>query len=155
LEEARSIISIASDQVSYSMVNRDIENDVIPYCIKNEVGILAYSPMQRGLLTGKITPGYQFKGDDHRKDNPFFTIENRKKVLTLVEKLKPIAREHNATVAQVVINWTIHRQGITSALVGTRNVEQAEEKFKALDFTLTDEEVGQINKYADETKLNV
>jgi len=155
LESARSDIPIASDQVHYSMVNRDIEKDVIPYCIKNGVGVLAYSPLQRGLLTGKITSEYQFKGDDHRKDNSFFTVKNRKKVLALIEKIKPVAQSYNATVAQVVISWTIHRPGITSVLVGTRNVKQAEENFKALDIALTDEEVAQINRYADETKLDV
>jgi len=155
LEEARTVLAIVSDQIPYSMVNRGIEKDVIPYCIKNNMGILAYSPLQRGLLTGKITPDYQFKGDDHRKENPFFTIENRKKVLNLLEKIKPIAEGHNATLAQVVLNWTVHRPGITTALVGTRNIKQAEDNFKALDFNLTEEEMAQITKWADETKLEI
>jgi len=155
LEEARSTLAIVSDQMPYSMVNRGIEKDVIPYCIKNKMGVLAYSPLQRGLLTGKVTPNYQFKGDDHRKDNPFFTIENRKKVLDLLAKIKPIAEGHNATVAQVILNWTVHRPGITTALVGTRNIKQAEENFKALDFKLTDNELTQITQWADETKLDI
>ncbi len=155
LDSALKYANVVSDQVPYSMVNRGIEKDLIPYCIERNVGILAYSPLQRGLLTGKVTIDYKFKDDDHRKDNPFFTLENRKKVLKLIEKLKPIAESHNATISQLVLNWTVHRPGITAALVGTRNVKQAEENFSSLNFTLTEEEINKINKYVEETELKV
>jgi len=155
LDKARSVIDIISNQVPYSMVNRGIEADMVPYCIKNNVGILAYSPLQRGLLTGKITLEYQFKGDDHRKDNPFFTKENRIKVLELLEKIRPIAEDHNATLAQLVLAWTVRRPGITAALAGTRNPSQAEENFSALEIELSEDEMEEITRYADETKLDV
>ena len=146
---------VVSNQLPFSMVDRHIEEDIIPYCLENGYAILAYSPLQRGLLTGKVTPDYKFKDDDHRKDNPFFTIENRKKVLLLIDKIRPIAESHGITVAQLVINWTVHHPGITAALVGTRNVKQAEENFDSLKVELSDEEMDQINKWVYQTNLEV
>jgi len=146
---------VVSNQLPFSMVDRDIEKDIIPYCMENGYAILAYSPLQRGLLTGKVTPDYKFKDDDHRKDNPFFTIENRKKVLWLIDKIRPIAESHGVTVAQLVINWTVHHPGITAALVGTRNIKQAEENFDSLKFELSDDEIDQINKWVYQTNLEV
>ncbi|MCD6397274.1 MAG: aldo/keto reductase [Spirochaetaceae bacterium] len=146
---------VVSNQLPFSMVDRHIEEDIIPYYLENGYAILAYSPLQRGLLTGKVTPDYKFKDDDHRKDNPFFTIENRKKVLLLIDKIKPIAESHGITVAQLVINWTVHHPGITAALVGTRNVKQAEENFDSLKVELSDEEMDQINKWVYQTNLEV
>ena len=155
LKEARKYAEVVSDQVPYSMVNRGIEKDIIPYCIDNNIGILAYSPLQRGRLTGKVTLDYEFKDNDHRRDNPFFTRENRKKVLRLIEKIKPVAKNHSATISQVVLNWTVNRPGITAALVGTRNIKQAEENFSSLNFKLSREEIDLINRAVNETVLDV
>jgi len=154
-KKAVSYASVVSNQLPFSMVDRHIEKDIIPYCTEKGFGILAYSPLQRGLLTGKITPEYKFKGNDHRKDNPFFTIENRIKVLKLIEKLKPIAKSHSITISQLVINWTVHHKGITAALVGTRNIKQAEENFSSLEFELTKNEIDEIDKWVYQTELDV
>ncbi len=154
-KEAISFAPVVSNQLPFSMVDRHIEKDIIPYCLENGYAILAYSPLQRGLLTGKVTPDYKFKDDDHRKDNPFFTIENRKKVLKLIEKIKPIADSHGVTVAQLVINWTVNHPGITAALIGTRNVKQAEENFSSLNFKLSEDEINEINKWVNQTVLEV
>ena len=79
LEDAAKLIDLVSDQIPYSMVNRGMDRDIIPYCIRNEKSVIAYSPLERGLLTGKMQPGYRFAEGDHRKENPFFTDESIKR----------------------------------------------------------------------------
>ena len=153
IEAARKVVPIASNQPPYSMLNRDIEKDVLPYCREHNIGVIVYSPLQRGLLTGKVTLDREFDKTDHRHDNPYFKLENRKRVLDFLEKIKPIAQTHNATLAQVAINWTIHRPGITAALVGARNPQQAQENAGAVDFKLTDEESTTIDGLLDDLEL--
>ncbi len=155
LEEALKYLPVAVDQVPYSMVNRGIEKDVMPFCIENKVGILAYSPLQRGLLTGKITPDYQFKAGDHRPSTPFFKRENIEKVNVLLNRIKPIADQHGATISQVVLNWTMNQRGITSVLAGARNPQQIIDNAGAATFQLTAEEIKLINKYLDDLELNL
>lgn len=145
MKRADHIIDLASTQSPYSMVYRKIEKDIVPYCLEDNVGILAYSPLQRGLLTGKITSDHQFKGDDHRAGNKFFKEPNRSRTNEFLERIKPIAENHGVPLAQLVINWTIQRPGITAALVGARNAEQATENAKSMSFELSDEEIQLIN----------
>lgn len=153
LKQARHIVPVASVQPPYSMINRGIDQDLLPYCRDNNVGVVVYSPLQRGLLTGKVTLDREFPETDHRHDNPYFTRENRKRVLEFLEKIRPIADRHNATLAQLVINWTIHRPGITAALVGARNARQAEENAGAADFKLTQQETDRINDLLKDVQL--
>ena len=145
IDAANKIVPIASDQPPYSMVNRGIERDVLPYCRKNNIGIIVYSPLQRGLLTGKFSPDHQFKPGDHRADQPHFRPEFIKLVDKFLDQLRPIAHLHNATLSQLVINWTIQQPGITVALVGARNAEQARENAGASDVKLSSQEVENIN----------
>jgi aryl-alcohol dehydrogenase-like predicted oxidoreductase len=153
MQQAQRIIPQASNQVPYSMVNRGIENDVVPYCVENNIGILAYSPLQRGLLTGKITPDYQFASGDHRPGTGFFKPENIKRTNAVLEKLKPMAQEKGCTLSQLVINWTIRMPGVATALVGARNPKQAEENARAAEFTLSPQEITTINGYLQELQL--
>src|ERR1700744_5513173 len=88
LAEAGKYITLASDQVPYSMVKRGIETELIPYCLDNNKSILAYSPLERGLLTGKIRPGHVFSSVDHLKDVPFFQDENLRRTDEFLELLK-------------------------------------------------------------------
>ncbi|MDY6914619.1 MAG: aldo/keto reductase [Planctomycetota bacterium] len=167
MDAARLVTPIASNQPPYSMINRGIEKDlptrpgsagqagILPYCQEHNIGILAYSPLQRGLLTGKITENYQFGEGDHRPQNAFFRPENVRKINAFLAEIRPIAEAHNATLAQLAINWTIHRPGITVALVGARNAKQAAENAKAADFKLTDEETNTINALLDGLELEV
>ena len=145
-KEANAVIPIASNQVPYSMVKRDIEEAVVPYCIENNIGILAYSPLQRGLLTGKFKPGHQFNKGDHRKASGFFTDEFIQQTNQFLESIKPMADEKGATLAQLVLKWTISQPGITIALAGARNAEQAIQNGKASDINLTTEEIEFINE---------
>lgn len=146
LDRARTVVPIASDQVPYSMVNRAIEQDLVPYCRQRGVGILAYSPLQRGLLTGKVPPEREFPTTDHRHANPYFTPENRRRVLGLLQQFQPIADAHGATLAQLVIAWTIARPGITAALVGARNRAQVEENVRGAELSLSTEEMARIDE---------
>ncbi|MBN1788999.1 MAG: aldo/keto reductase [Bacteroidales bacterium] len=145
MEEAEKTISLASNQVPYSMVFRDIEKDVIPYAIQHNKSIIAYSPLQRGLLTGKIIPGYKFNEGDTRDGNVFYSHENIIRVNAFLDKLKPMAKEKNATLGQLVIRWTVEQPGITIALVGARNRRQAVENARAGDIHLSNPELDFIS----------
>lgn len=154
MKRAGKVIDLASTQSPYSMVYRKIEKDIVPFCKENSVGILAYSPLQRGLLTGKITSNYEFKGDDHRAGNKFFKEPNRSRTNEFLQKIKPIADAHNVALAQLVINWTIQRPGITAALVGARNAEQASENAKSMSFELSSEEIAMINSELEKVVID-
>lgn len=155
IEAAGKVVLIASDQPPYSMVNRGIENDVLPYCDRHNIGVIVYSPLQRGLLTGKFKPDHKFAEDDHRGKMPFFRPRNIRKINGFLDRIRPIAEAHNATLAQLVINWTIRRPGVTAALVGARNAKQARENAAAAGFRITDEQVRSIDDLLDELKLDV
>ena len=146
MQEAEKTIKLASNQVPYSMLRRDIEADVVPYCTEHDKAILVYSPLQLGLLTGKMKPGQAFGEGDLRNGNRFFTPENVKRVNAMLNKIRPLAETKNATLSQLVLRWTLAQPGITVALVGARNPEQAVQNARAMDFQLTFEEVDFINK---------
>jgi aryl-alcohol dehydrogenase-like predicted oxidoreductase len=145
LAEAEKSIKIISNQVPYSMVKREIEKEVVPHCIQNNKAILAYSPLERGLLTGKIKPGYQFEEGDHRANLFYFSDENIKRTNEFLDKIKPIAAGKGITLSQLVLGWTLAQPGITIALVGARNAEQAVANAKAGDITLSADEISTIN----------
>ena len=151
LERAERVATIASNQPPYSIINRGIEHNVLPFCRENGIGTICYSPMERGLLTGKVTPDRQFPADDHRSKHKFFTPENRQRVLDSLEKIRPIAEKHKATFAQLIVNWTVHQPGITAALVGARDAEQAKQNAGAMNFTLSNDELKEIRAAFDET----
>ena len=143
------VAPIASLQPPYSIIRRDIEKDILPFCRENNIGVIVYSPMERGLLTGKVGPEREFAPTDHRSRHPYFTVENRKRVIAALEKVKPIADKYDASYAQLIVNWTFSQPGITAAIVGARNAEQAAHNAKALSFTLTADELKQISNTFD------
>jgi len=155
MKEASSCSSIISDQVPYSMVARDIEKDLVPYMIKENKSVIAYSPMQRGLLTGKIKPDQKFGEGDQRSSMPFYTKENIKRTNDFLDKIRPLAKEKNATIAQLVLRWTIDQPSITIALAGARNKEQAIQNSKATDFKLSKEEISFINEELNKLRLDL
>ncbi|SDE86025.1 Predicted oxidoreductase [Pricia antarctica] len=145
MKEAEKYVNVVSNQVPFSMVNRDIEREVVPFCRKNGKSILAYSPMERGLLTGKMKPGQKFEKGDHRADNPYFTADSITKTNAFLEKIRPLAEEKNATLAQLVLRWTIERPGITIALAGARNSQQSVQNAAAADIELNSGDIDLIN----------
>ena len=155
MTKASGVVELSSNQVPYSMVLRDIEKDVVPWCLDNECGILAYSPLQRGLLTGKITPDYPFAPGDSRPETPHFRVNNLIKTNEFLEKIKPMAREKGASLSQLVIAWTLLQPGITVALVGARTEEQVKENAGALEVNLSGEELDLISRELDKLRLEL
>ena len=152
--EAEKVLSVASNQVPYSMVKRDIEKDIVPHCMHKNIGILAYSPLQRGLLAGKIKSGHKFNDGDTRPDTPFYKEPNLSNIMQFLDDIRPLAEDHNATLAQVVLNWTIHQPGITCTLAGARNPAQVLENIGAVRFRLTDEEIKRINSLLSDLNID-
>jgi aryl-alcohol dehydrogenase-like predicted oxidoreductase len=146
MDKAENTISLTSNQVPYSMVYRDIEKEIVPYALKHNKAIIAYSPLQRGLLTGKIKPEQRFNEGDTREGNSFFSLPNIIEVNAFLDKLKPLTESKKATLAQLVIRWTIEQPGITIALVGARNAKQAIENAGAGEISLSPDEIRFINE---------
>ena len=149
LTRATKTATIASDQPPYSILRRGIEKTVLPFAREQNVGIICYSPMERGLLTGKVGPDREFAPGDHRAKHPYFSKENRKKVLAALETVKPIADAHKATYAQLIVNWTFSQPGITAAIVGARNADQAKQNAGAMSFTLSADEIAKVRSAFD------
>ncbi|PSJ59586.1 aldo/keto reductase [Kumtagia ephedrae] len=133
-------------QERYSMLDREIERTLLPICRANNVSTLSYSSLALGLLTGRIGPERVFEGDDLRKDNPRFSVANRARVAGFAAAVEPIARKHGASVAQLVIAWTIAQPGITYALCGARDARQARENAAAGTLPLSASELTEIDR---------
>jgi methylglyoxal reductase len=142
-------------QEEYSMVKRNIEQEILPFCRSRSIAVLSYSSLALGLLSGKIGPERIFSGDDLRKDNPRFSVANRSRVASLMEVLRPIAGEHGASAPQIVIAWTIAQPGITSALCGARNPEQAHENAAAGRIRLSPSELAMIDAAISKHLINL
>ena len=146
MAEAGKYVNLVSNQIPFSMVNRGIETETVPYCIEQHQSILAYSPLQRGLLTGKIYPGYHFQDGDHRASLPHFQPDFIEKTNVLLDEIKPIAERKNASLSQLVLRWTVERPGITIALAGARNAQQAVQNAESMHIELTAEEIAHIDE---------
>jgi aryl-alcohol dehydrogenase-like predicted oxidoreductase len=151
MAEADKTINLASNQVPYSMVERSIEKQLVPYCLKHNKAIVAYSPMQRGLLTGKISPDHVFAPGDHRPGTVFFQRENIRRIDNFLDRLRPLAQTHNAEISQLVLRWTVEQPGITIALAGARNKQQAIQNAKAAYLALAAEDI----KFIDDELKNL
>ena len=155
MQEAASFINLASNQLPYSMVRRDIEAYIVPWCMKNDCGILAYSPLQRGLLTGKINDLTSFAPGDSRPSLPHFKMDNVLKTNHFLESIRPLAQEKGVSISQLVIRWTIQRPGITVALVGARNEAQVAQNALAASFELSPGEMESINSSLEQLTLDL
>ena len=159
LEEARLALGdvpLASDQPKYNLVCRDIESDVLPYAREHEVGLVVYSPMEMGLLSGKVPASREFPETDSRSNRPMFRAENRAKVNAALERaVAQVAAAHGATVAQVVLAWTVQQPGVTAALAGARTPEQVDENAGAGDLVLSDAEWSAIDAAFTGLDLNL
>jgi len=145
MDAYRAVGPLDSDQERYSMLDRGIEADRLPYCREHGIAMLAYSPLGQGLLTGRTGPEREFVGDDLRRNNPRFSLENRQRIAAMLEELKPIAQAHGLTLAQLAIAWTAAQPGLTHALCGARNAAQAIENAGAGDAILSDAELAQMD----------
>ncbi|MCK5861129.1 MAG: aldo/keto reductase [Candidatus Hydrogenedentes bacterium] len=144
---------IESDQPRYSALDRHVESEILPFCQENNLGVLAYSPIEQGLLSGKVGPDRVFNEGDQRRNKPFFSQENRLRVLTMLKSLKPIAEAHNATFSQLFIAWVVAQPGLTTALVGARTEEQVVENSLAGTIELSESEEGEIRAAVESLRL--
>jgi aryl-alcohol dehydrogenase-like predicted oxidoreductase len=153
LRRAQAIARVTSLQPRYSLVHREIEDHLLPYCLREGIGVIVYSPMASGLLTGAMTRERAAKlpKDDWRKNHSDFTEPNLSRNLALVKRLQEIARRHDRSVGEVAIAWTLLNPTVTGAIVGARNARQAEGVMRAGEFRLTDEDVSEIGTVVAET----
>jgi aryl-alcohol dehydrogenase-like predicted oxidoreductase len=149
MEKAEDVVTVVSHKTRYSMLNRRIENDLLPYCVKKNKGILAYSVLQRGILTGLNVQKFLW-----RVDNPWevalYEEANMARIRVFLDKLAPIASGYGVTIPQLVIRWTIHRPGITVALIGATSPEQIEHDAKSVEIPLSEEDIKIIDGLVEE-----
>ena len=152
MERARKIAPITSLQAPYSLIKRDVERDILPYCQEHNIGVIVYSPMMSGLLSGKMTRERidNFPEDDWRKRNEEFQEPRLSRNLKLASLLQDIGYPYNRTTAEVAIAWTLRHPAVTGAIVGGRRPEQVEEIIGAAEFRLSESELEQIEKFLQE-----
>ena len=153
IDEGLRAVNLVSNQVPYSMVHRNIEKDVLPQAVSKGLSIIPYSPLQRGLLTGKIKRGHKFSEGDTRQGNRYYKPENIDRINAFLETIKPIADSYGVTLAQLVINWTTRQPAMDCVLVGARDSKQVKENVGALSFKLKDSELDLIRKHIEELQL--
>jgi len=146
LDRVRRIHEPVSLQPPYSMLHREAEDELLGYCAANNIGVVAYSPMQRGLLTGKFSPERlaELAVDDHRTRNPDFQEPQFSTTMELVEELKVLAGRNGRPCAQLAISWVLRRSEVTAAIVGARRPAQIEETAPAGDWNLSEEDIKEI-----------
>jgi aryl-alcohol dehydrogenase-like predicted oxidoreductase len=151
LLRAQVIAPVTSLQPRYSLVHREIEEEILPYCLSEGIGVIVYSPMASGLLTGAMTRerAARLPKDDWRRGYPDFTEPNLSHNLALVERMREIARSRHRSVGEVAIAWTLRHPAVTGAIVGARNAQQAEGVMRAGELRLTEDEVNEIEAFAE------
>ncbi|MFH1716367.1 MAG: aldo/keto reductase [Planctomycetota bacterium] len=148
IERVQKIHPVVSLQPPYSMLHREVEDELLDYCGKNDIGVIAYSPIQRGLLTGKFSVERlaRLPQDDHRRRNPDFHEPRFSATLELVEHLKKIAERNGRTCAELAISWVLRRPEVTAAIVGARRPQQIIETAPASDWDLSEEDIEEIEQ---------
>jgi aryl-alcohol dehydrogenase-like predicted oxidoreductase len=152
MERVRPIAAITNLQPPYSAVSPEIETDILPYCQKHNIGVIVYSPMKSGLLTGKMTKERvaSLPDDDFRKRALAFQEPNLSRNLELAQLMKRIGERHGRTPGEVAIAWTLRHPAVTAAIVGMRSAEQARGVLGALEFRLSAEEIAEIDAFRSE-----
>jgi aryl-alcohol dehydrogenase-like predicted oxidoreductase len=146
LERAQTIAPITSLQPPYSLLKRDIEPELLPWCAAHDTGVIVYSPMASGLLTGAMTKDRAAKmpADDWRSRNAEFQEPKLSGNLALADRLRAVAQRHGRTAGQAAIAWTLRLPAVTGAIVGARNAGQVDGVMSAGDWRLTPEEIAEI-----------
>jgi aryl-alcohol dehydrogenase-like predicted oxidoreductase len=146
LRRAQKIAPVTSLQPPYSLVRREVEQEVLPYSQSNGIGVIVYSPMASGLLTGAMTRerAANLPDSDWRSRDVEFKDPRLSRNLALVERLREVGQRHGRPPGQVAIAWTLQNPAVTGAIVGARNAKQVEGNIGAAEVRLTDEEVAEI-----------
>jgi len=149
LRRAQTIAPVTSLQPRYSLVHREVEDEILRFCLAEDIGVIVYSPMASGLLTGAMTRerAMNLPKDDWRRNHPDFTEPNLSRNLALVDCLREIGKRYNRSAGEVAIAWTLHHPAVTGAIVGARNAQQAEGVMRAGELRLTNEEVNEIETF--------
>jgi aryl-alcohol dehydrogenase-like predicted oxidoreductase len=137
LEEFHAVCPIAAFQPPYNMLQRDIERDTLPWCVKHGVAVCIYWPLMKGLLAGKLNRDHAFRPGDGRAKYPMFQGQEWQRNQDFLDELRAIAAEAGKTVAQIVVNWTIHQPGITVSLCGAKRPDQIRETAGAMGWKLS------------------
>jgi aryl-alcohol dehydrogenase-like predicted oxidoreductase len=153
MRRAQSIAPITSLQPPYSLINRGVEEDILPYCLRENIGVIVYSPMASGLLTGAMTRerAARLPKNDWRSSDPEFREPKLSRNLALVERLREIAKRHGRSPGEVAIAWTLRNPAVTGAIVGARSARQADGVVRAGELLLSDKEVNEIEDFFEET----
>lgn len=143
MQRASAIAPVNSLQPPYSLIRREVEDEILPYCLDQNIGVIVYSPMYSGLLTGKMTPKRisNMPKDDWRQNDPEFKSPRLEKNLKLVDALCEIAQQYGVEPGVVATAWTLNHPAVTGAIVGFRRPDQVDGIFPAVDFRLTEEEI--------------
>ena len=155
IKRVHAIHPVASLQAPYSMLRRGIETELLAFCADNNIGVIAYSPMQKGLLTGKFSQErlVTLPEDDHRRNDPLFLEPKLSAILKLVGSLRTIAGKRNKNVAELAIAWCLRRPEVTSAIVGARRAAQIEETAGAGDWKLSEQECVEVESLLSELQI--
>lgn len=146
MKRSQAIAEITTLQPPYSLIRREIEPEVLPYCMQQGIGVIVYAPMASGLLTGAMTAerAAALPADDWRKRSPEFNEPRLSRNLALVQRLRAVGIRLGRTPGEVAIAWTLRNPAVTGAIVGARNVKQAEGVMRAAELRLSNEDVAEI-----------
>jgi aryl-alcohol dehydrogenase-like predicted oxidoreductase len=151
MQRAQAIAPITSLQPPYSMLAREVEKEILPYCAEQNIGVIVYAPMRSGLLSGAMTRerAGALPDDDWRRRDPDFQEPKLSRHLQLVDLLRSIGKRHGRTPGEVAIAWTLRHPAVTAAIVGLRRPEQVSGIVGAGEFRLSSEEIGEIDSFFD------
>jgi aryl-alcohol dehydrogenase-like predicted oxidoreductase len=152
MERIREIAPVETLQPPYNMLKRGIEDEILPYCQENDIGVIAYSPMRSGLLTGKMSPERvaNLPADDWRRNSSDFQEPRLSRNLELVSLLEEIGVEHGRSPGEVAIAWTLRHQTVTAAIVGGRRPDQVDGIIGAAELRLSEDELDRIQSFLNE-----
>ena len=145
LQQFAAVCPLAAFQPAYNMLQREIEDDTLPWCVEHDVSVCVYWPLMKGLLAGRIPRDHVFPTTDSRHKYPMFQGDEWQKNCDFVDALRPIAAEAGRTVSQLVLNWTIHRPGIAVALCGAKRPNQLRENAGAMGWRLNSDQLARID----------
>ena len=150
MEEFSETLPVETLQPPYHLFRRDVEDEILPYCTANDIGVLVYGPLAHGLLTGAIDEGTKFGADDWRSKSEIFQGETLRRNLEVVARLDELARRRGCRLSQLAIAWTLANRAVDVAIVGTRSAAHIEEAVAAADIELTDGELAEIDRVMDD-----
>ena len=152
--EAMRYASIHSSQPRYNMMWRDLEDDVLPFCLQNGIGVIPHSVLSKGVLGGKRKPGHRFAPDDERRLFNFFRGQLFERAYTVAQRLDAWARDNGRDIVQLAIAWVLANPAVASALVGAKSPEQVLHNAKAADWNLTPADLAEIETLMDGFRMS-